>query len=101
MKHLFPGDLVVENETAAALHRVLAYLEEYGWHQGLAVGANGQVCVGVALSMVGGGMCSRAGEAIREAIGKESIVTWNDDPLTTWEMVRGALLKAIEAACRT
>lgn len=98
MKHLFPGDLVVENETAAALRRVLAYLEEHGWHQGLAVGANGQVCIGVALSMVAGGMCSLAAEAIREAIGTFSIVVWNDAESTTWEMVRDALLKAIDAA---
>lgn len=100
MKHVFPSDLVVENETAAALRRTLAYLEEHGWCQGWGWG-DGKVCVGSALSVVGGGFCSPAARALYDIVGvgrDRTIVAWNDSPLTTWDTVRSALLKAIEAA---
>lgn len=101
MKHVFPQDLVVENETVAALRRTLAFLEEHGWSHGFSWGDNGQACIGSALSMVGGGMCSSATHAIRDVIGKRSVAAWNDDPSTTWDMVRSAFLEAIETSCRT
>lgn len=98
MKHVFPQDFVVENETVAALRRTLAFLEEHGWSHGFSWGANGQACIGSALSMVGGGMCSSAAHAIRDVVGKR-ISAWNDDPSTTWDMVKDAIIKAI--ACHT
>ena len=47
MKHVFPSDLVVENETAAALRRTLAYLEENGWCQGASRSRVGGKCIGL------------------------------------------------------
>lgn len=98
MKHLFPGDFVVENETAADLRRVLAYLEEHGWCQGTARNRNGASCVGHALQMVGGGMRSRAARHLDRVIGCRCITGWNDFPTTTFATVRAALLKAIDAS---
>jgi hypothetical protein len=100
MKHVFPSDLVVENETAAALRRTLAFLEERGWCQQMAWGANGQACVGSALSMVAGGLFSPASFALRGATGYGSIVKWNDAESTTWDMVKDAFAKAIEISLR-
>jgi hypothetical protein len=102
MKHVFPFDLVVENETSAALRDALAYLEEHGWSQGAATGRNAGVCVGYALQIVGGGLCSPAADRLRQVIGSRSIESWNDSSLTTFDTVRAAILKAIEGTqCRT
>lgn len=96
MKHVFPSDLVVENETSAALRDALAYLDEHGWRQGTATGKNGGVCVSYALQIVGGGLCSPAADRLRQVIGSRSIETWNNSGLTTFDTVRAAILKAIE-----
>jgi hypothetical protein len=95
MKHVFPSDLVVENQTSAALHDAFAYLEEYGWRQGTATGGNGGVCVGYALQIVGGGLCSPAADRLRQVIRSRSIETWNDSGVTTFDTVRAAILRAI------
>lgn len=95
MRHVFPGDLVVEKEPTTALRGVLAYLEEHGWRQGAATGRNGGFCVAYALQIVGGGLCSDAAERLREVIGMSSIEGWNDSKLTTWPTVRDTILKAI------
>ena len=97
MKHVFPYDLVVENKTAAALRRTLAYLEEHGWRQGTATGRNGGVCVGYAIQMVAGGLCSPAADRLRQVIGSQSIEAWNDSKLTTFATIRATLLEAIDA----
>jgi hypothetical protein len=96
MKHVFPSDLIVENKTAVALRRALAYLEEHGWRQGTATGRNGRVCVGYAIQMVAGGLCSPAAELLRQVTGSRNIEAWNDSRLTTFAKVRQAFLKAIE-----
>ena len=102
MKHVFPSDLVVENETSAALRDALAYLEEHGWCQITARNAFGGVCVGYAIQIVAGGLCSPAADRLRQVIGSRSIETWNDSGLTTFDKVRAAILKAIEGTqCRT
>jgi hypothetical protein len=99
MKHVFPFDLIgVENETAAGLRRMLAYLEEHGWCQITARNAFGGVCVGYAIQIVAGGLCSPAAELLRQVIGWRSIEAWNDSKLTTRDTVHDAILKAIEIA---
>jgi hypothetical protein len=98
MKHVFPSDLTVENKAADGLRRTLAYLEEHGWRQGTATGGNGGVCVGYALQMVGGGLCSPAADRLCRVIGG-TIVGWNDSRLDFAE-VRTALLEAIAVESR-
>jgi hypothetical protein len=97
MKRVFPSDLiVVENETAAGLRRTLAYLKEHGWRQITARNAFGGACVGYAILIVAGGLCSPAAELLRQVIGWRSIEAWNDSKLTTRDEVRDAILKAIK-----
>lgn len=101
MKHVFPSDLIVENETTAALRRTLTFLEEHGWSQGRAWGPNGQACIASALAMVGGGLHSPAAKALRNVLGVDCIEFWNDRLSRTWPMIRDAFDKAIETSCRT
>jgi hypothetical protein len=99
MRHVFPSDLIViESEAAAGLRRTLAYLEEHGWCQRTARDAVGGVCVGYAIQIVAGGLCSPVAELLRQAIGWRSIEAWNDSRLTTRDKVREAILKAVEIA---
>jgi hypothetical protein len=99
MKRVFPSDMVVvENETAAGLRGTLAYLEEQGWCQITAGNAFGGVCVGYAIQIVAGGLCSPSAELLRQVIGWRSIEAWNDSKVTSRDRVRDAILKAIEIA---
>jgi hypothetical protein len=100
MKHLFPSDLIVENEATGGLRRTFAYLEEHGWCQGSSMDAGGGVCVGYALQVVGGGLCSTASKALRRVIGGRGIEAWNDSNSTTFAAVRSVIIEAI-GQCRT
>ena len=97
MKHVFPSDLV-ENETAAALRRVLYYLEEHGWCQGTAQNRNGNVCIEQAIHRVGGGLHSASAKFVLDVTGSNGIARWNDSPTTTFADVRAVLLTAIDTA---
>ncbi len=96
MKHVFPSDLLVENEAAAGLRSALAHLEEHGWCQGASMDNSGGVCVGYALQVVAGGLCSASTKALRRVIGERGIEAWNNSSSTTFAAVRSAIIEAID-----
>jgi hypothetical protein len=98
MKHVFPSDLVVENEAVTGLRRTLAFLNERGWCQGTSMNYDGNVCVGYALQVEGGGFCGPATKALRRVIGGTGVEAWNDATSTTFAVVRRAFLDAIEGS---
>lgn len=89
---------------AEMIREAKCVLFERGWHQGDSEAPDGSVCVRGALGVVADGcawnlgMGTTALQYLREAIGRASIINWNDDPDRSFGEVIDALDRAEKIA---